>query len=187
MDARPPRDVVLRDAEPHDVEALAALHVRTFNETHGPGPPLALRVDQWRTAFSKVEDTWFCVVLEHPDRSLIGFAKGQPYIEAEHGEFGGELNKIYLLRAFHRQGLGRRLLCAVAYRFLERGITSMLLFGDARSPTNGFYEAMGGEKLLAPSGAFHGGYGWRALDTLARHCAGVSRSAPSTRVPEVAS
>jgi hypothetical protein len=36
---------------------------------------------------------------------LIGFAKGQPYAHLDQPDFAGELNKIYLLRAFHRRGL----------------------------------------------------------------------------------
>ena len=32
----------------------------------------------------------------------------------------------------------------------------MLLFGDARSPSNGFYEAMGAERLFSDQGEFHG-------------------------------
>jgi hypothetical protein len=43
----------------------------------------------------------------------------------------------------------------------------MLLFGDAYSPSNRFYEALGAERLFAPSGEFHGGYGWRDLRQLA--------------------
>jgi len=42
----------------------------------------------------------------------------------------------------------------------------MLLFGDARSPSNGFYERLGAERLLSAGGEFHGGYGWRDLHGL---------------------
>jgi hypothetical protein len=58
----------------------------------------------------------------------------------------------------------------VARRFLERGVTSMLLFGDAANPTNRFYEAFGGERLYGERGDFHGGYGWRDLRVLADRC-----------------
>jgi hypothetical protein len=122
--------------------------------------------------FESQDSRRFCVVLATETAELVGFARGQPHADAELAEFDGELNKIYLLRAYHRRGLGRRLLCASARRFLERGISSMLLFGDARSPTNRFYEAMGGERLYAPNGDFHGGYGWRDLAALVTaHCA----------------
>lgn len=165
--------VHLRDATPADVRGLARLHVRTFNETHGPGPDSTVREQQWHSWFDSQDSRRFCVVLETDAAELVGFARGHPHTEAELAEFQGELNKIYLLRAFHRQGLGRRLLCASARRFLERGITSMLLFGDARSPTNRFHEAMGAERLYAPNGDFHGGYGWRDLAALVTaHCGG---------------
>jgi GNAT superfamily N-acetyltransferase len=84
--------------------------------------------------------------------------------------FAGELNKLYLLRRVQRQGLGKRLLCSVARRFLEQGITSMLLFGEATNPSNGFYEAFGADRLHAANGAFHGGYGWRDLRQLLSMC-----------------
>jgi GNAT superfamily N-acetyltransferase len=70
-----------------------------------------------------------------------------------------------------RQGVGRLLLCTVAQRFEERGVLSMLLFGDAASPSNGFYERFGAERLVDPRGEFHGGYGWRDLRTLLAYCA----------------
>jgi len=83
----------------------------------------------------------------------------------------GSWDKIYALRRVHGQGVGRLLLCAVARRFLDAGITSMLLFGEATNPTNGFYERFGGERLQA-SGEFHGAYRWRDLHALASTCDG---------------
>jgi L-amino acid N-acyltransferase YncA len=166
--------LVIREATAADVPALARLHVTTFNETHAPvlqnGPTYEVREQQWRQAFQSADGNWFCVVIEGPDNELIGFAKGQPYAHSDQLDFDGELNKIYLLRKYHRRGLGRQLLGHVARRFLSQGISSMLLFGDARNASNGFYEAMGAEKLFAANGEFHGGYGWRDLKRLASVC-----------------
>lgn len=72
-----------------------------------------------------------------------------------------------LAKRVQRQGLGQRLLGSVARRFIERGVTSMLLFGEATSPANGFYEAFGAERLYS---SFHGGYGWRELGALLTRC-----------------
>jgi hypothetical protein len=58
----------------------------------------------------------------------------------------------------------------VARRFLSQNIDSMLLFGDAQSPSNTFYETLGGEKLFSAAGEFHGGYGWRDLHGLLEVC-----------------
>jgi len=164
----------IRAARREDVSALARLHVRTFNETHcggrAEGPSYELRERQWQEAFAVRDDSWFCFVVEDDASELIGFAKGTPHDGGVPG-FAGELNKIYVLRRVHRQGVGRLLLCNVARRFVERGITSMLLFGEATNPSNGFYEAFGAERLYSKGGEFHGGYGWRDLRLLlAKFC-----------------
>jgi ribosomal protein S18 acetylase RimI-like enzyme len=167
----------IRDARKDDVSALARLHVQTFNETHrcgrAGGPTFEVRERQWREAFVVNDGSWFCLVVEDGSNGeLVGFAKGTPHDGAVPG-FAGELNKIYVLRRLHRQGIGRLLLCNVARRFLERGVTSMLLFGDATNPSNGFYEAFGAERLYSGSGEFHGGYGWRDLHKLVAMCSKV--------------
>ena len=166
----------IRDAVAEEVVALAELHVSTFKETHGRfgAPTVELRERQWRAAFEHPAD-WFCYVAEAPGGSLIGFAKGTLHDGSVPG-FAGELNKIYVRRQWHRRGVGRELVRRVAERFLECGVESMLLFGDARSPSNGFYERLGAERLLSPTGEFHGGYGWRDLRGLVGEGADSGRS-----------
>ena len=150
----------LREAREADIQALARLHVQTFNETHRGGrpggPTYELRERQWHEAFEHQDGSWFCYVIQNENGELPGYA--------------GELNKIYLLQRVQRHGLGRLLLAAVARRFLERGVTSMLLFGDAGNPSNGFYERFDAERLYSPAGEFHGGYGWRDLRALVARC-----------------
>lgn len=166
----------IRDASSDDVAALARLHVQTFNETHrgghGGGPSFELRERQWREAFTVTDGSWFCFVVEDDTGELVGFAKGTPHDGGAPG-FAGELNKIYVLGRLHRQGVGRLLLCNVARTFLQQGVTSMLLFGEATNPSNGFYEAFGAERLYSDSGEFNGAYGWRNLHTLVARCGPV--------------
>jgi ribosomal protein S18 acetylase RimI-like enzyme len=160
------RAFAIRDARVNDLPALVALHVATFKEAHGQrgAPNYELREAQWRAAFER-EMNWFCYVAEAADGQLVGFAKGVLHDGGVPG-YEGELNKIYVLRAWHRSGIGRALVEQVARRFLAQGVGSMLLFGDARNPSNGFYERLGAERLLSPKGEFHGGYGWRDLRRL---------------------
>jgi GNAT superfamily N-acetyltransferase len=160
----------IRAATARDAPALAALHVRAFQETHGGGPGLSLRQEQWQTILGRDDARDFTLVVEDADGALVAFARGTPHDGGVPG-FAGELNKIYVLRRHHRRGLGRLLVCRVAGRFLSQEVTSMLLFGDARSPSNGFYEHLGAERLHSPQGEFHGGYGWRDLRALAHRCA----------------
>ena len=161
----------IREALWTDISALASLHVKTFKETHGGWnpPTIELRTSQWRNSFEVTDGSRFCFVIEGPAGELIGFAKGTLHEGGVPG-FVGELNKIYILRKYQRMGLGRRIVGHVARRFLSQGINSMLLFGDARSPANQFYEALGAEKLFSLRGEFHGGYGWRDLNRVAEIC-----------------
>lgn len=159
----------LRQAVASDIPALAALHVETFNETHrggaSGGPSYALREQQWREEFDRADERRFCFVVEDERGELVGFAKGVPH-QGGVPKYGGELNKIYVLKRMQRKGLGRQLLLSVAQRFREHGVNSMLLFGDAQSPSNGFYEAQGAERIFSEAGEFHGAYGWPALQKL---------------------
>jgi GNAT superfamily N-acetyltransferase len=159
----------IRDATEADIPALARLHVTTWNATYAPllmkGPSSEIRERQWRETFARTDGTWFCLVVERPDGAPVGFAKGN---RSDNPEFGGELNKIYLLREYQRLGIGRRLLGHVATRFLDQGINSMWLFGDARNPSSGVWRALGAEKTDDDPG--NGNYGWRDLRKLAALC-----------------
>lgn len=170
-----PASIIIRDASQGDIPALAMLHVKTWAETHRHAkllPDFQLRERQWRQQFEVTDGSWFCVVAENTKGELVGFAKGMAYKHSDLADFSGELNKLYLLRDYQRLGLGTKLLCAVARLFLDKGTTSMLLFGEATNPSGYFYQAMGAEKLYAENGEFHGGYGWRDLKKLASVCTG---------------
>jgi len=159
----------VRDATVSDAPALAALHVRAFQETHGGGPSVAVRQEQWQAILSRGDARDFTLLVEDAGGALVAFARGALH-DGGVPEFGGELNKIYVLRGHQRHGLGKLLVRRVAERFLSLGVHSMLLFGDARSPANGFYEHLRAERLCSPGGAFYGGYGWRDLVRLTGNC-----------------
>ena len=160
----------IRDAAVDDAPALAALHVRTFQQTHGGGPSVGVRRQQWEAILGRGDARDFTFVVEDDTGALVAFARGTPHDGGVTG-YVGELNKIYVLRDQQGNGIGQRLVAAVAERFLTLGLHSMLLFGDARSRSNGFYEHLGAERLQSPGGEFHGGYGWRDLDALVARCA----------------
>lgn len=156
--------IVVRDAVAADIPALAELHVELWNRTYrtSRGPSVPTRIGQWTARFQKEPRLDFAVVLEDPGGRLIGFVSGEPH----DGEFAGQLTKIYLRWEYHGLGLGRRMMQEAARRFLERGIGSFLLFAERSNPTIGFYDRMGGERLLDERGVFTGAYGWRDARTL---------------------
>lgn len=108
----------------------------------------------------------FVLVLEDRTGRLIGFTWGKPAGGGFEQQFDGELSKIYLRFEYHGLGLGRRMMAETAKRFLERGIHSFILFAELTNPTLGFYDHMGGERLLDEHGQFDGAYGWRDVMTL---------------------
>lgn len=161
---------VIRELVEVDIPALAALHVKTWAQTYWMvlrPPTIRIREWQWREQFKNRDGSWFCFVIENSKNELIGFARGDKYSHSDLSDFSGQLNKIYILREYQGVGLGKRLIGYVARKFLSMGINNMVLFGVAENPSGGFHEAMGGEKLIAENGEFHGGYCWRDLQQLA--------------------
>jgi GNAT superfamily N-acetyltransferase len=161
--------LIIREATPADIPALARLHVTTWNATYAPmlmtGPTYEVRAKQWRDAFSSADGSWFCYVVERRNGELIGFAKGT---RSNQPGYEGELSKIFLLREYQRMGLGRRLLGHVTRRFLSEGVNSMWLFADARNPSCAFYESLGAHRLVDHKGRIsYGNYGWKDLRALA--------------------
>jgi len=156
--------ITFRDAVAADIPALAELHVTTWNATYNTsaGPTVETRVAQWSQIFAKENRRDFVLVLEDRNGRLIGFTWGIP----NEGEFEGQLSKIYLRWEYHGLGLGRRMMAETARRFLDRGIGSVILFAERSNPTLGFYDRMGGERLLNDRGQFDGAYAWRDLTRL---------------------
>jgi ribosomal protein S18 acetylase RimI-like enzyme len=154
------RDAVAADiprwpAARHDVERDLQHHPRTDDRDAHLAMEPGLRQENRRD---------FVLVLEDRSGRLIGFTWGKP----NEGEFEGQLSKIYLRWEYHGLGLGRRMMAETARRFLERGIHSFILFAELSNPTLGFYDRMGGERLLDDRGQFGGAYGWRDVRTLIR-------------------
>jgi len=156
--------ITFRDAVAADIPALAELHVTTWNATYATtrGPTIPTRTAQWNQVFAKDNRRDFVLVLENRNGRLIGFTWGKPH----DGEFAGELSKIYLRWEYHGLGLGRRMMAETARRFVERRIRSFILFAELSNPTLGFYDRMGGERLLDDRGRFGGAYGWRDVESL---------------------
>ena len=66
----------LREATPRDAAILAALHVETFRETHGGGPPVSVREAQWERILGANDALDFTFVVAEHSNQLVGFARG---------------------------------------------------------------------------------------------------------------
>jgi GNAT superfamily N-acetyltransferase len=164
---------IFRDAIEKDIPELGKLHAITWAQTYtrGKSPNIQLRQYQWHKAFTEENDgSWFCILVVDKTNKLVGFAKGKTYRDNNDSELRGDLNKIYLLSEYQRLGLGTKLICHVARRFLSKGINDLVLFGIPQNPSCAFHEAMGGERLYSEKGTFGGGYRWTDLKKLAELC-----------------
>jgi len=133
--------------------------------------PLAERQQQWSgflldPGYGRDR---FLVVLEAPE-GIVGFAGGGPQRSGD-PDFPGEVWSIYLLRAWQRQGHGRRLMAETARRLLGAGHSGLIVWTQAlNAPARGFYERLGGAyvrtRMLA--GFEIVGYGWRDKGMLLR-------------------
>jgi ribosomal protein S18 acetylase RimI-like enzyme len=162
--------LIFREARLTDVPALAELHVTTWNATYNVtvgGPTVATRAWQWTQILANPLHGEFILLIENPKGRLVGFLRAK---KAKDGEWQGNLSKIYLRWEYHGLGLGRQMMGRVARWFIAHGVENFVLFAERSNPTIGFYDRLGGERLLDEHGQFHGGYGWRDLRKLSEAC-----------------
>jgi ribosomal protein S18 acetylase RimI-like enzyme len=138
----------VRDAVPEDAEAIAHVHVRTWQGAYGhvfPADGLAgisveRRVEGWRRLITELAPRSHVVVAEDDDR-ICGFASGGP---AEEDSALGELYAIYVLPDAWGRGHGRALAEEVARRLRDGGFGEAVLWVLEDNPrTRRFYERAG--------------------------------------------
>lgn len=154
---------IIREAMPTDLPALVDIHVTSWNATYPyyePKPTRQLREQQWQQAFEKKTNNWFCYVAEGRSGELAGFASAHDFSD-DVLPYKGQLDKIHFLKTYQGLGLGRALVRQVAQRFLQQGISSMILFADPMNPAIRFYDHLQGERLKDEDGIFQGAYGWK--------------------------
>lgn len=143
----------VRDAEVADAEAIALVHVRTWQAAyrgHVPqeyldGLDVQQRAENWRKWLAALERPTTTLVLQQDDDAVIGFATVRPSPDPDADPAViGQVAALYVLP--DRWGLGGgRLLMTEAVRRLalagEREATLWVLESNERA--RGFYEAMG--------------------------------------------
>ena len=111
-------------------------------------------------------------VAEDPGGQVVGLAMGGPE-RTGHPLYTGEIYVLYLLPAFQRQGLGRRLVRAVAHHLASHHMRGLLIrVLRANAPARAFYESLGGQLVLQEQIEEDGvvldqvAYGWPDLNDL---------------------
>ena len=173
--------VNIRFANLEDVNAIATIHVTSWQETYrGMMPDSVLdtlsverRANLWKHVIEESTRAHPVIaVAEHSNR-IIGFANYGKEREGD-PDYEGELVALYMLKQFHGQGIGRILIQKSAEGLLNLGMSSMLVWVLKENPAQRFYEHMGGVYLKEKSFAMEGNtlmeiaYGWKDIRPLAR-------------------
>ncbi|NIX77705.1 GNAT family N-acetyltransferase [Microvirga terricola] len=147
-------EVALRRAQQGDAEAIARLHAQVWRETYRHLAPEAAfqaldeaaRLSRWRDILAMPSSEKSVLLAEIRGR-IAGFGlAGAPSSEA----FGsrGEIKFLYVDSACKRQGIGRRLLAALARDLRSFGYASAALgVVVGNDPAIAFYEALGGRPM----------------------------------------
>ena len=168
----------IRKATIDDASAIATVHVAAWREAYPGIVPdeflrnlsVQRRTAQWVNTLSANNNMYHHAFVAEMDGQIVGFSNyGEPQLKGT--EFDGELFAIYILRAAHKQGVGRRLVNAAANGLRELGRSSMMVWVlKDNHPARGFYERLGGvylyEKPIEIGGAqlMEVAYGWRDLN-----------------------
>ncbi len=167
------------------------------------GPAIAqVRIDAWRATYRGIMPDAYLDAMNLSDSAAFWdriLAAGSPNASVYVGTAGdrvvgfaaanvrnppkfdldAELSAIYIAADRKRQGIGRRLVAAVAAAQRARGANGFITWVIAKNqPARAFYERLGGELLVEQPFQWDGldlveaGYGFRDLDALAAMDAG---------------
>lgn len=173
--------VLIRPAQLSDARAIGMVHLDTWHSTYTPLVPegfldqfdYAERERTWQARLSNTEAQQYVFVAE-VDGQIVGFASGGAS-RMEDGPYTAEVYALYVRDAFHRRGIGVRLVAALAERFAADGHTHMLIWVLSENRNaRAFYEAIGGVWLREKTINFganllESAYGYVIADFLARY------------------
>jgi ribosomal protein S18 acetylase RimI-like enzyme len=151
----------IREAALHDAEAMGQVTVDTFLAAHRGQIPdevwearrrnwtPEVSAQNWARALREIAEASpqsECIyVAEDENGEIVGVAMGVPD-DADMSGLTAQVCVLYVLSGHHGQGIGRRLVAAVAARMAGWGRTAMTIeVLKTNAPARGFYEALGGQ------------------------------------------
>ena len=167
--------VKIRAAQISDACGIAKVHFAAMQSTYRDLMPddflasrtLEERIAKWNETF---ESDYDILLVAEFEGNIVGFCGGaKNEHEGTKDKYQYELKKIYILKEFQGQGLGKMLIDEFVNKVRELGYNSMLLWVLRSNPYRRFYDKLGGkviaEKEYHPAGqTLKGdGYGWDDL------------------------
>ena len=147
----------IRRAEIRDAVQIAEVNTQSWKETY-PGimPEARLAVldvgkcaKNWTNSLNQNQIVWVATV----DEQIVGFVSGGKNRVQSDCETGlgnvceCELAVIYILKAFHKMGIGRALFDRFVKQMQAEGYHHMVVWVAELNSSTGFYTRMGGELI----------------------------------------
>ncbi|MFZ4541597.1 MAG: GNAT family N-acetyltransferase [Rickettsiales bacterium] len=134
--------MMIRPATFNDADAIAAVHIASWHETYGGIVPDSylqkLDVKERKLMWEKALEKGQLVYVAEVDGKVVGFANGGNNRDND-DTYPGELYAIYLLKAFHQRGLGKKLFEQVVSQLSSDCLLPFVTYVLADNPTLGFY------------------------------------------------
>lgn len=174
-------DIRIRPATPADSDAIARVHVESWQATYAGILPdsylIGLSAEQqaksWRAMLTHPESGAATLVVEAQFEDImpeiVGFGSAGRARDI-HLLYDGEIYSLYVAPDWQGQGLGQRLLSLLFRRLYEADMDDALLWVLAENPTRFFYEHMGGQRIATRQETLAGesleavAYGWSDLE-----------------------
>jgi GNAT superfamily N-acetyltransferase len=181
---------IVRPARADEAASIARVHDRCWRAVYTGMLPdsviaasaLADREALWSLLLRLPDERRCAYVVATPGGRITGCAWGGPE-ESGDPDYRAELLGIYLLPAYQGQGLGRRLVEAVAANLQRRGHAALLLWALADNHrARRFYEVLGGQLLrereitMRAAPVREVAYGWPDISRLALPADNLSQS-----------
>ena len=170
----------IRPAVIADADAVAQVHVTAWRETYPGMLPASVlasvsvvrNAELWRGRLLGPAGRTSTVVATDAVGMVVGFASCGPPQRALL-RYDGEIYAIYILRRAQHQGLGRRLMAAMACQLREQGARSAIVWSARdNAPARRFYQGLDGTLVGESIDSFHGhpifevAYAWPTIDRL---------------------
>ena len=145
--------MIIRRATTADAAEIANVHINSWREAYRGLLPQSFLDDRpldFRRCFEVwkrvvADETQVTFVAESKDHGVVGFVNGGDARDAAYRGYC-EVWCLYLLRRYHGQRVGIRLLKAYFDVFLEKGLTKGYLWVLKDNPTIKFYEKAGAKR-----------------------------------------
>jgi ribosomal protein S18 acetylase RimI-like enzyme len=171
---------MVRRATSADARGIAGVHVTAWQEAYArvlPAKMLAAlsvehRERQWRQIIDTPDEGTAVFVAEAEGTIVgIGCCGRQRTGELAARGFSGEIQALYVLQAYHRRGLGRALMRAMAHHLVSLPVAEASAWVlSENTAAHRFYEALGAQMIDSRIDIVWGqevvevAYGWRTLN-----------------------